>query len=113
MPHRLAFAPAFLLIVATSFGLILDAATPAPGVPVAAIFPPGVDQAGALQAVAAAPEDWRLVNLGLAWPVTVLTLVGGTTSAAAFRHATGAWLTIGLPLAGGCLTVPTSQGTRS
>ncbi len=70
MPYRFALAPAFLLIVGTSLGLILDAATPAPGVPVAAIFPPGVDQVVALQAVAAAQEDWRLVNLGLAWPVT-------------------------------------------
>ena len=71
MPYRFALAPAFLLIVGTSLGLILDAATPAPGVPVAAIFRPGVDQVVALQAVAAAQEDWRLVNLGLAWPVTV------------------------------------------
>lgn len=97
-----ALLPGILLICATAAGL-LAAAAPAPGQPVAAVFPPGTGRLAAVAAVAAAPGDWRVVALGAAWPVAVLVLAGGTTSPSTLRQATGAWFTIGLSRAGGCL----------
>lgn len=102
--------PSLLLSLFAAAALALPAAAPgtAPDRLVAAIFPPGTAPAAVLDAVTAAPPEWRLIGFGPAWPVRVAVLVrqaagGGADGVATLRRATGAWFTVEAGAIAGCL----------
>ena len=102
--------PSLLLSLFTAMALALPATVPGamPDRLVAAIFPPGTAPTAVLDAVTAAPPEWRLIGFGPAWPVRVAVLAreaagGSADGVETLRRATGAWFTVEAGAIAGCL----------